>query len=93
MTVHRHLARGPLTFLWQRVTSVIVGWLAVHTCTSKSELPKLLWNFNTIYAIYRCGRGPDNTAWRAAGWKTHNLVPRLSMSGAMLLLPLPAVMV
>jgi hypothetical protein len=30
--------------------------------------PKPLWNACSIYTIYKCGREPQNTTWRAAGW-------------------------
>jgi hypothetical protein len=59
---HYYLHLGPPALLWQRATPVIVSWFAGRTWTNNNKWstqpPKLLYNFCSIYIIYKCGRGP-----------------------------------
>jgi len=34
-----------------------------------TKLTKLLFNFYSLYTIYKSVRGHLNTTWRAAGWR------------------------
>jgi len=82
--VEHDLHNGFPTFLWKRTTPVIVGWFADRTWENENkwwytELPKLLFNFYNIYTIYKCGRGPHNITWRAAGWR-HDVHPPVASS-------------
>ena len=57
-------AKVPLLLLW-------AGWRAARGRVIQwySQRPKSLRNFCSVQTIYKCGRGPLNTAWRAAGWR------------------------
>lgn len=46
---------------------LLAGSRTAHVKVTVSGIHKLLCNFYSIYIIYRRGRGPHNTMWRAAG--------------------------
>jgi hypothetical protein len=52
--------KGPQTLLWAGSSAALVK-------VAISNIPKSLCNFCTLYKIYKCGRGPHNATWRAAG--------------------------
>jgi len=58
-------------FLWQRAAPIGVVKFAGRTCTNGSKWctspPNLVCDFYHIYRVYKRGRGPHNTTWRAVG--------------------------
>jgi len=61
------IQHGSPAFSWQRTTPVTVGWFAGHTWKNNDKwytwLPKLLWNFYSMYTFHKCDRGLHNTSW------------------------------
>ena len=59
-------------FIRQMAKPVIAGWFAgrewKNNEKSDTQPHKILYDFYSEYVIYKCGRRPHNTNWRAAGW-------------------------
>lgn len=59
---------GSPNILRHTATSVIVGWFAGDKWFTQP--PKFSVSFIIYNTIYKCGRGPYNKIWRAAGCKS-----------------------
>jgi hypothetical protein len=64
--VQTFYGKGPHRLLRAR-SRAARGQITISGVANRS---KFLCNFYSIYIIYKCGRGPYNTSWRAAGWRT-----------------------
>jgi hypothetical protein len=62
---HRSISLSRCSLSRSRCTSKWMGRVDLFSLKTTA----LLFNFYSACIIYKCGRGPHNTSWRAAGWR------------------------